>query len=206
MQNVNVRYRKNFLSPVTHEEQRQARGLSKEDAEKQTELYEEIGMDLEPSDKVQIERDYLEREWVEVADIEKPEKKDEQSLNQLWKIFNNYNVNPLAAQNDEGEEHEQPTIQDAGVDHTSMSIGDIVEIDGTLYIACSVGWAEVEVIETVEHFFSRTGIIHYVKERVDQETVKTECGRTFEHVSEKEVLPGETKGPEVCRTCRKVVE
>lgn len=146
---IEILYRKNFLSPVTHHEQRKAREISKEDAEKQTELYEEIGMNLETPEKVEIEKNYLEREWVELQEMKRPAdiEEDQKVLQKLWKIFNDYDLNPLSAQNEPGNEEDQPTIQEHNVDHTSMSVGDIVKLDGTMYIACSVGWAEVEVIE-----------------------------------------------------------
>jgi hypothetical protein len=67
-----------------------------------------------------------------------PGHKDEVILETLFRLFNWV---------DEGF---QPTDKEIGFDrgearHTSMSVGDVVEISGKTYICASFGWEKVEV-------------------------------------------------------------
>jgi len=55
----------------------------------------------------------------------------------FFEIFNMDDSNPLATP--EG----QKFIRDSGVKHTSMSCGDIVSVDDSLYVCIDVGWRKI---------------------------------------------------------------
>ena len=50
----------------------------------------------------------------------------------MWALFNDEEYNPLISHQD--------IIEKSGLRHTSMSIGDVVEIDKTKFIVTSSGW------------------------------------------------------------------
>ena len=60
----------------------------------------------------------------------------------IWKIFNGVHselLNPLST------EVGQAMLKDKGVSHTSMSIGDIVDIAGKVYIAKTLGFNRLAI-------------------------------------------------------------
>lgn len=58
-------------------------------------------------------------------------------LNNIFYRYNNYNTNPLSS--NEG----QNKIKNSPVQHTSMSVGDIIQINKKYYIVSNFGFKEV---------------------------------------------------------------
>lgn len=146
MKEVKVFYRHNLLLPEPSERRKEAENISDEEAEQMTELYEEIGHGQK--EIVEIKEERLEEEWVQPLPEKKFEDEDDSTLlSAIWRMFNDYSKNPLSAQNQPGEDDSQPALEDNNIKHTSISVGDIVKIEDTTYIACGHGWAEVEVTQ-----------------------------------------------------------
>ena len=63
--------------------------------------------------------------------------------NNLERIFSGFNLstNPL------GTKKMQQWIREHDVAHTSMSVGEIVKVDGEWWYCADVGWEKMELIE-----------------------------------------------------------
>lgn len=62
----------------------------------------------------------------------------------LFHIMNQYTTNPMARKsaNDPQGDKMQQWIRDHHT-HTSMSVGDVVIVDGTMYVCDTMGWKEI---------------------------------------------------------------
>lgn len=69
--------------------------------------------------------------------ISRYELQSKEDMPSLFSIYNQDHLNPLSTP--EG----QARIRSSGVRHTSMSVGDIVKIDGKYFIVAPIGWREV---------------------------------------------------------------
>lgn len=81
-------------------------------------------------------------------DEKPPTQYDEEEFNELYREVADVDVeDPEAAwkQWNAGSGHESQAFYEAEV--RSMSVGDIVEIDGTYHLAAPVGFKEIEVIQ-----------------------------------------------------------
>ncbi len=79
---------------------------------------------------------------------------DDQNEDTLFSVFNNDSTNPLSYTNKTnkvcligknkigtGADFQEAMKRDeVGCSHTSMSVGDIVSIDGTIYLCKDIGW------------------------------------------------------------------
>ena len=79
---------------------------------------------------------------------------DDQDADTLFSVFNSDNTNPLSCTNTTnkvcflGEDkfgtgadfQEAMKKGEVECDHTSMSVGDIVDVDGTIYLCRDIGW------------------------------------------------------------------
>lgn len=64
----------------------------------------------------------------------------ESQLETLYLKYNNNNFNPLSSENDPG----QTKLKEAGIRHTSMSVGDILRVECQDYIVSGRGFKKIE--------------------------------------------------------------
>ena len=84
-----------------------------------------------PKTKTELTNDYVEVGTVTV------QRNQTQPLDSVWSMYNTDEVNPLA--NDSG----QRFLRDHGLKHTSMSVGDVIELNGVAYAATSEGFEKL---------------------------------------------------------------
>jgi len=79
---------------------------------------------------------------------------DDQDQETVFKVFNNNDTNPLSYSNKTnkvcfigkdkmgtGSDFQEAMKKgEVECDHTSMSVGDIVDVDGTIYLCQDIGW------------------------------------------------------------------
>lgn len=88
-----------------------------------------------------VAKEFFEKYWVDMDEEEYIES-DADVKTELEKIFakyNQYGSNPLSADNGG-----QDKVRSKGV-HTSMSIGDMIEVDGQTYMVASTGFKKVKI-------------------------------------------------------------
>lgn len=81
------------------------------------------------------------RYWTEAYTFDKEpekEKTDLQICDDMFSLFNNDKNNPLSTN------EMQKILEERNIDHTSMSVGDIVQIGKKRYICVNVGWHLME--------------------------------------------------------------
>lgn len=64
--------------------------------------------------------------------------KKQPDLNMLYSMFNDYEINPLSDEN-----NGQNVIKSTHT-HTSMSVGDIIQLDKDFYIVAGAGFDKIE--------------------------------------------------------------
>ena len=74
--------------------------------------------------------------------VSKELKNRDLALDYLYGKYNNYVSNPYSNSNDKG----QIIIKKLKVRHTSMMVGDIIEIDNTYYMVSSEGFIKVIIL------------------------------------------------------------
>lgn len=88
-------------------------------------------------DRAEFNKDY-----VQVWGTDQPqEKKGIALLENLYMRFNNYDSNPLS------NAFGQKKLQHYGVGHTSMSVGDVVEIEGVEWLCLWNGWGKLRPLQ-----------------------------------------------------------
>jgi len=72
---------------------------------------------------------------------------DVETKEEAFSIMNNYENNPLGCTSDNDEEGKkmQQWLLDHDLDHTSMSVGDIIVLKGKAFLCMSSGWKEIEL-------------------------------------------------------------
>jgi hypothetical protein len=135
MKEAEVYYKKHVLTPesTAHAE---AKGYDNPEmkAEENNELYNKLtGRDRNKT-QVTIDPERFEEDWAFVSE-EEVSSSSTAELEDIWTKYNRYNVNPLSAEN-----NGQHIIEDAGVNHTSMSIGDVIRVEDRYYIAARTGF------------------------------------------------------------------
>lgn len=71
-------------------------------------------------------------------------REEEALCDRIFYLMNHYEHNPLAIDFYEDENPKgQNWIKENNLDHTSMSVGDIVVLDGTHYYCASLGWKKL---------------------------------------------------------------
>jgi len=58
-------------------------------------------------------------------------------LDEIFKLMNNYKTNPLS------NKEMQTWLKENKVSHTSMSVGDVIELDNKTFVCATMGWKEV---------------------------------------------------------------
>ena len=99
---------------------------------------EYIHGDLAPETTKELDKDYA-----FVGTVHFPTSRRVNNIENLEKIFMHYNAddNPLSTL--EGQEK----LKALGVNHTSMSVGDIIQFAGVTYIVDIIGFKEIKLDE-----------------------------------------------------------
>lgn len=66
--------------------------------------------------------------------------KVKECLEVIFRIMNNYTSNPLSHEHDNGMQAWVRSVRT----HTSMSVGDVVQINGTHWFCDHVGWTQID--------------------------------------------------------------
>lgn len=64
------------------------------------------------------------------------------SFEKLFAEYNNYKVNPYSSENDVG----QTTLKKLGLDHTSMSVGDVIRVDNRYWMVADTGFKMIKFV------------------------------------------------------------
>lgn len=94
--------------------------------------------------KVQITDTQFKKHWKKLPikeRVSKDIKKREEVLEVLFSKYNMYATNPYSNENDPG----QKTLKRLKVRHTTMMIGDVIEIDNSYYIVTTDGFLKEEI-------------------------------------------------------------
>lgn len=67
--------------------------------------------------------------------------KDERTLEAIFALFNNYTHNPMA---DGKDGKMQKWLKDHNVVHTSMSVGDVIQLDNEFFVCAMEGWKKLK--------------------------------------------------------------
>jgi len=105
----------------------------------------------EHEDSYEFSREYGNYEFNKDHLVELPirldyeEDNDMKILNEIYGVMNFPKTNPLAKTSEkEGHEGQKWLKENMKNPHTSMSIGDAIEIDGTLYVVSKDGFTKIE--------------------------------------------------------------
>jgi hypothetical protein len=87
--------------------------------------------------EIEIKKSFFNEHWVELPLKMEIDDESESSFEKIFAIFNDYNLNPLSHQNG-GQD-----IVKKLKTHTSMSVEDIIEVNGNFYITVGQGFKKI---------------------------------------------------------------
>jgi len=90
-------------------------------------------------------------------------------LDHFYRMFNTYSTNPLSG------DVPQQKLRDKGVGHTSLSVGDIVEVNGVKWLCLWDGWATLKSLQAGQNtaLAAHAGDLSY-RDQCQHVTVKKE--------------------------------
>lgn len=141
MKTAHIYYKNYVLTPETREHA-VAKGYENPEAraKENSNLYYKLAGSDPNKEQVTIDKDRFKNHWTKLSE-EEVSSSHISELERIWDKYNRYPANPLSAQNDgDPDSHNQPTIEEAGVNHTSMSVGDVVRVEDRYYIVAGVGF------------------------------------------------------------------
>jgi hypothetical protein len=89
---------------------------------------------------VSIKKGTWKRNWRMLPKKEKVSANLKLSFEKLFEKYNNYTRNPYSSENDIG----QITLKKLGLDHTSMSVGDVIKVDNKYWMVADTGFSRIK--------------------------------------------------------------
>lgn len=132
MKTAEIIYKKNLVVPRVSENHPHPEKYEEDN----NELYHKVHMGETPT-QVTIDEDWFEDRWAKVSEEEVSSSRTKE-LEKLWDKYNKYPSNPLSAEN--GGQH---ILEENDIDHTSMTIGDVVKVEDRYYIAVQWGFCRL---------------------------------------------------------------